>query len=93
MEPQHTPENTVFVAKLPNGEGKRFSLAEYLAWRKWLDIPICEKEWPAWTEWMNAEDNNFDRINAWISVCDWRKNNHDHVAAARMRLTREYIEE
>ena len=80
MALQHTTNAAVFAAELPNKHIERYSFAEYLAWRESVGIPIEESEWTDWVTWMSAQNNNFGRIGAWISVRDFRANNPNDTA-------------
>lgn len=88
MTLQHASAATIFTATFPNGKKKKFSLGEYLAWRESADMPIGEKDFVDWTNWFNAEDNNFGRIGAWISIREWRLENPDNTAT---RLALPYL--
>ena len=82
MALQHTPDRTIIRLTLPDGTYTAFSFGEYLAWRDSLHYPIREKQRSEWIEWFLAEDNEFGRQGAFVSMVAFR-NQHPNNPAVR----------
>ncbi len=80
MALQHTPDAMIYSAILPNGDEEKFTFGEFLGWHDSIGDPIKESDWSTLTEWLSAEDNNFGRIGAWVSIKDLREKQPHHPA-------------
>ena len=73
MALQHTPDFAIIRLTIPDGTYTAFSFGEYLTWRNWVEYPLPERDHKEWLEWLKAEDNEFGRQAAFISVLQVRK--------------------
>lgn len=79
-------ESMIVSTILPDGNNVEFSLAEYLAWREFMGIPVIKKDLPEEILWINAHDNNLGRTNCWLSIQEFRKEHPDNLAVKRFNL-------